>query len=232
MRRLARGTRREFLVTGVASVIAGTEVAAEAKPGRATAHITPAQIEGPFYRPDAPFRSNLRGDDPDGEVLIVEGLVLGHPGRRPLSGAVVDVWQANHLGHYDNETGDFDATRFALRGRVKTDNHGRYRFETTMPANYALGPDTPQLRPKHIHFKVFAPGHVPLTTQMYFEDDPYLDLDPFAVTGLAVKTRKHNSAELLREQGVDRPFSTCTFDIALAHLSKAAYGAEQSGRRR
>lgn len=61
--------------------------------------------------------------------------------------------------------------------------------------------------------KVFAEGHVPLTTQMYFDQDPHLDLDPIADKRLAVTV--HNA--------VARKALTCTFNIALPQLSKAAY---------
>jgi len=41
-----------------------------------------------------------------------------------------------------------------------TRNDGTYRFETDFPPPYSG-------RPSHIHFKVFAPGHRTLTTQLY-----------------------------------------------------------------
>jgi len=36
-----------------------------------------------------------------------------------------------------------------------------------------------QFRPAHLHLKVRVQDEERLTTQLYFEDDPYLDADPF-----------------------------------------------------
>ena len=35
-------------------------------------------------------------------------------------------------------------------------------------------------RPAHIHFRVSESLHIPLTTQLYFKDDPYIAKDPWA----------------------------------------------------
>jgi uncharacterized protein len=192
---------------------------AQEEASREPSPVTPAQIEGPFYRPDAPYRTDLRMDDPEGETLRVSGTVRVADSHMPLKGAVLDVWQCDHLGHYDNSVPDFDATRYALRGKLKTDDHGRYVLETIVPANYPLGPDTPQRRAKHIHFKVFAGGYVPLTTQLYFADDPYLDLDPFADQTLAVKLRTHEPREDARAPSVANPLYSCRFDIMMSRAS-------------
>lgn len=139
-------TRRQFLVFGVAPVAMGSALRAQAQSQKTPPNVTPAQVEGPFYRPDAPYRRTLWMDDADGQRLIVAGTVRAHPGGAPLPGAVLDVWQSNHLGHYDNEQPGYDATKYSLRGKIRTDGRGWYEFETIVPANYLLGPDTPQLR--------------------------------------------------------------------------------------
>jgi protocatechuate 3,4-dioxygenase beta subunit len=48
----------------------------------------------------------------------------------------------------------------SLRGAQKTGDKGEYAFTTSPPGIYPG-------RPPHIHFKVFASGHKPLTTQLY-----------------------------------------------------------------
>ena len=185
-------TRRRLLSAGAWAAFGSTAVAsvAEGRTHLPASSATPSQIEGPFYRPGAPFRKKLRLDDPEGDVLVVQGTVQSAADRTPLAGAVLDVWQCNHRGHYDNEAPGYDPARFLLRGKIRTDAGGRYDFETVIPANYPLGPDTPQLRARHIHFRVFAEGHAPLTTQLYFDDDPYLDLDPISDDRLAVPLRR------------------------------------------
>jgi protocatechuate 3,4-dioxygenase beta subunit len=85
----------------------------------------------------------------------------------PLSGYGIDLWQADAEGNYPPAEPDY-----WLRGRRITDSAGRFAFETIKPGNYriASGP-----RPAHIHFRVYDPaGAVVLTSQLYFEGDPYL----------------------------------------------------------
>ena len=41
-----------------------------------------------------------------------------------LKGALLDIWQADHTGTYDNRG-------FNLRGKLHTDDEGRYSLRTT-----------------------------------------------------------------------------------------------------
>jgi hypothetical protein len=63
---------------------------------------TGADIEGPFYRAGSPFRMDIAAGEP-GERLFVGGVVVGPDCRTPLADAVVDVWQADSAGRYDND---------------------------------------------------------------------------------------------------------------------------------
>jgi protocatechuate 3,4-dioxygenase beta subunit len=83
---------------------------------------------------------------------------------QPLKGTILDIWQANSTGEYDNKG-------FTLRGKVKTNNDGIYIIDTIIPKEYGQGDIT---RPGHIHLKVGVPNQPTLTTQLYFEGDPYL----------------------------------------------------------
>ena len=64
-------------------------------------------------------------------------------------------------------------------------------------------------RPAHIHFKVTAPGHQTLVTQVFFPDDPYLENDTIGAVkpALVRPVEKHDD------------HLTCDFDIALAPQS-------------
>jgi protocatechuate 3,4-dioxygenase beta subunit len=68
-------------------------------------------------------------------------------------------------------------------------------------------------RPAHIHFKVTAPGHAPLTTMIFFPGDPYLDDDTIGAvkTALVRPLERHEGSA----RGLPAPFSTCRFDIRL-----------------
>lgn len=101
-------------------------------------------IEGPFYRPGAPERTST------GQGLTVSGRLLGSPDCRPLSAGRIEWWHANPSGDYDD----------AHRGSMKVNADGTYRYATDFPGIYPG-------RPPHIHVKAFAPGHRPLTTQLY-----------------------------------------------------------------
>ena len=152
--------------------------------------LTESNIEGPFYRKNAPFRSQL-AKGLKGTPLTISGKVLAQDGT-PLPEATVDVWQADKAGDYDNKSDEF-----LLRGRIKTDKSGLYTYETIMPGQYDLGESK---RPAHIHYKISSEGHKGLTTQLYFKGDPYLEKDPFVRKSLIIELEE----------------SAGTFDIVLA----------------
>jgi protocatechuate 3,4-dioxygenase beta subunit len=136
----------------------------------ATAEVpeTEDNIEGPFYKPGAPFRSVLLEHGTRGTPMTLRGQVLDTQGR-PLKGALLDFWHANDAGVYDNQ-------EFSLRGRIHTDEFGRYELRTIKPKWYGADGD---FRPAHIHVKAGAPGGPVLTTQLYFKGDPYNAIDPW-----------------------------------------------------
>jgi protocatechuate 3,4-dioxygenase beta subunit len=83
---------------------------------------------------------------------------------RPLPRTIVDLWQADEKGVYDN-------TGFRLRGHQFTDAEGRYLFRTIVPGAY-------QVRTAHFHVKVAARERPVLTTQLYFPNEPKNLRDP------------------------------------------------------
>jgi protocatechuate 3,4-dioxygenase beta subunit len=119
--------------------------------------VTPPQTEGPFYTPATPRRTSLREPGMPGTRLLVTGYVLSTTCQR-IPGALLDFWQCDAQGHYDN-------AGFRLRGHQFTDAEGRYILETIVPGLYAG-------RTRHIHVKVQAPNQPVLTTQLYFPDEP------------------------------------------------------------
>lgn len=123
---------------------------------------TESDMLGPFYKEDAPFKQRL-GEGIEGERLVITGKVMDMR-CQPLKGAILDIWQANSTGEYDNKG-------FTLRGKVNTNNDGVYLIDTIIPKEYGQGDIT---RPGHIHLKVGVPNQPTLTTQLYFEGDPYL----------------------------------------------------------
>ena len=118
---------------------------------------TEAQTEGPYFKPNSPEKADLAADVSKGTRLVVSGTVMS-PSCRPAGRAMLDVWQADADGQYDN-TGN------RLRGHLFADDSGRYRFETVVPGLYPG-------RTRHIHVKVRAPNGPLLTTQLYFPGEP------------------------------------------------------------
>ena len=160
-------------------------------------------VEGPFYVPDAPlltppYRLPMRPDEP-GERLHLSGSVRSSDGT-PLGGAVLDIWQISADGGYSHFHPGWPD--YNLRGRLTADKDGSYAVETVVPPPYEIPKEgaTGRLlaalgrtafRPGHLHLKLSAPGHRTLTTQVFFEGDPWLDRDvvagadkPSLVTGL------------------------------------------------
>jgi protocatechuate 3,4-dioxygenase beta subunit len=137
---------------------------------------TEKDIEGPFYRDGAPMRSTLFDKGEKGDVLVVSGTVVARNGR-PLAGAMLDLWQCNADGKYDNDDPKNPPKKdqFVLRGRVKTNDKGEYAFTTIRPVPYSIGEN--QYRPAHIHVKAGKDGYTLLTTQIYFKGDKYNKTD-------------------------------------------------------
>jgi len=124
--------------------------------------VTPEQTEGPFFTPDSPERASLLEPGMAGERLVVSGFVLT-TGCRPVAGALLDFWQADDAGEYDNEG-------YRLRGHQFAGEDGAFRLETIVPGLYPG-------RTRHIHVKAQAPGQPVLTTQLYFPDEPANEAD-------------------------------------------------------
>lgn len=128
---------------------------------------TPSDIEGPFYLSGAPFRDELTED----HQLYIWGHVFNTDGE-PLVGAILDFWQADAEGHYDEHGMKF-------RGKQATDDDAAWSLHTLVPGDYKISePGKPDdFRCAHIHVKVSADGYKTLTTQLYFNGDKFNSTD-------------------------------------------------------
>jgi protocatechuate 3,4-dioxygenase beta subunit len=119
--------------------------------------------------------------EPLGERIVVEGRLLDGGGR-PISGTLVEVWQANAGGRYRHDADRHPAPldpNFSGAGRCVTDAEGRWRFVTIKPGAYPWQNHANAWRPAHIHFSVFGRAFTQrLITQMYFPGDPLFAFDP------------------------------------------------------
>ncbi len=160
---------------------------------------------GPFYRRQAPRTAHLRAPGDPGLPVAVSGQVFDARGSL-LDGATLEIWHANHLGHYDIEGNRYRTTLVA-------DHSGKYSFDSVIPGHY------PGRVCQHIHYLVTAPGHKPLTTQLYFATDPVFEGDP---------DRNYSKDPLIQSRDLVRPvmitgdpkaiLASVTFEIVLERL--------------
>jgi protocatechuate 3,4-dioxygenase beta subunit len=129
---------------------------------------------------DADLTASHPGE-PIGERIIVTGRLLDESGR-PVTGQLVEIWQANASGRYRHQLDQHPAPldpNFVGAGRCLTGPDGSYRFKTIKPGPYPWRNHHNAWRPAHIHFSVFGTAFSQrLVTQMYFPGDPLLGLDP------------------------------------------------------
>ena len=154
-------TRRAVLGAGVFA--AGSMLAIDGSVAQAPLAPTPAchdgdeatlsQTEGPYFKPSSPERAELLEEGMAGQPIELVGFVLTRA-CKPLAGALLDFWQADDKGRYDN-------SGFRLRGHQFSDAEGRYRLRSIVPGIYPG-------RTRHIHVKVQPRGGRVLTTQLYF----------------------------------------------------------------
>jgi protocatechuate 3,4-dioxygenase beta subunit len=164
--------RRELLakcmalgvVTSTANLLPSALAAAWEQNEKLHREPTPAAELGPFYKRLAPGNNVLRAPGDPGMPLVVSGLVFSVRGEFVPS-ATIEVWQTNHEGLYDLDG-------YHYRAKLTTPADGKYEFSSVMPGHY------PARVCQHVHYLVTAPGHHPLTTQLYFATDPVFEGDP------------------------------------------------------
>ncbi|HEY9452978.1 MAG TPA: intradiol ring-cleavage dioxygenase [Bradyrhizobium sp.] len=137
---------------------------------------TLAQTEGPYFKPSSPERVELLEAGMAGQQIELVGIVLTR-GCQPLAGALLDFWQADDKGRYDN-------SGFRLRGHQFTDAEGRYRLRSIVPGLYPG-------RTRHIHVKVQPRGGRILTTQLYFPGEAHNRSDGLFRMELLMRTAKN-----------------------------------------
>lgn len=134
--------------------------------------LTPDNIEGPYFKPQSPKRVNLIEAGIPGEKIKISGHVWNRK-KKPLGNVLIDFWQCDGEGVYDNKT-------FKLRGHQFTAEDGTFALETVFPGIYTG-------RTRHIHVKTQAPQKAILTTQLYFPDEAQNKKDRWYKTELTIK---------------------------------------------
>jgi len=193
---------------------------------------TPSSVLGPFHIEGAPELAN--GGDlwkgQVGEPLVVSGRIVDGEGH-PAKGTVLALWQNSGNGLYAQQDPKQSPTNYHARLKVAED--GSFAFSTVRPVSYTVPDDGPAgdmlkalgrhaWRPAHLHMIIHAPGHGPLITEFFPDDDKYLDRD--AVFGVRqglvlpfkrVSDRKELPANLAARDKLPMPVLTARLDLKL-----------------
>lgn len=173
--------RREMI--GGLVGLAGASSLAQGAHGQGAPLITPTVDMGPFY----PIRRAAESDfdmtrvarqptRAQGQIVELTGRVLNARGQ-PVEGAVIELWQANHLGRYSHALDPNPAAldpNFQGFARLQTRADGRYRLITIKPGAYPIS--ATWSRPPHIHLDVSGKD-TRMVSQMFFPDEALNDVD-------------------------------------------------------
>ena len=194
-------------------------------------HGTSSSVLGPFHISGAP-PLDIGADMKrlyEGPVVLVEGVVRDPEGN-PIAGAEVDIWQTAPNGLYSSQ--DEEQDTYSFHGIQTTGTDGRYAFTTVKPVEYTVPSDGPvgailnacgrhPWRPSHLHFIIKATGFRPLVTEVFPDDDPYLDEDTvFGVREDLVMSYQNMPAGTFPEGfelsgSVDGDYLKVDFDLSL-----------------
>lgn len=193
---------------------------------------TSSSVLGPFHVSGAP-PLEIGGDMKrhyGGPVLLVEGTIRDEAGK-PIPGAELDIWQTAPNGMYASQ--DEEQDTFSFHGIMTVGKDGKYAFTTVKPVEYTVPSDGPvgdilracgrhPWRPSHLHYIVKATGYRTLVTEIFPDDDPYLDQDTvFGVRDDLVMTYVQKPPSEFPEgmalsKGINEPFLHVKFDVILA----------------
>ncbi|MEM6823730.1 MAG: dioxygenase [Pseudomonadota bacterium] len=196
---------------------------------------TSSSVLGPFHitgSPEIPFGFDMKRHYP-GQVLLATGTVSG-PDGMPIAGAELDIWQTAPNGLYSSQDPEQDT--YSFHGIQHTNSDGRYGFTTVKPVSYEVPTDGPvgdilrasgrhAWRPSHLHFIVKAEGYRDLVSEVFADDDPYLDEDTvFGVRDDLVMTYVERPAEEFPKGyalsgHVSEPFLHAEFNLRLVAAS-------------
>ena len=179
-RQLVKGCSSLVLCVGLVSpsILTSRKAFAQQRPTTpGCGEQTPPQMEGPFFTPLSPERTSLIEPGMKAERMRLIGEVVD-TSCRPLAGALLDFWQCDDQGRYDNEG-------YRLRGHQYTNAKGQFLLETLVPGEYPG-------RTPHLHVRVQGPKGRPLTTQLYLPSHPRNQRDFLFDPRLIVKAQGPN----------------------------------------
>jgi hydroxyquinol 1,2-dioxygenase len=226
--------RQEFILT---SDVLGVSMLVDAINHRRPSGATPSTVEGPFHVPNAPPIAD-GGDMAAGAPGIpcfVTGVVSGLDGK-PVGGAVLDLWQTDGEGLYEDQR---DTQGPYMRGLYRTQPDGTYVIRTVAPIAYTIPMDgtvgelmnrtnISHMRPAHIHFALTAPGYHGCVTHLFQRGDDFIETD--VVYGvkepLIVEFVKKPAGKAPNGETLTTPFYEVKYDFVLERKAAALAAAE------
>ena len=203
---------------------------------------TTANLLGPFWREHSPVTENggsIVRSPTIGTPLFVTARVKDNEGN-PVVDAEVDVWNTSAEGLYENQ--DPGQADMNLRGRFRTNKNGRIDFRTVKPAAYPVPVNGPvgdllrlqgraNMRPAHMHFLIHKPGFKTHISQVYVNDDPYLETDAqFGVTRRLIGDYVYHENETAPDPEVTGPWYSLDFTFTVEPGDDSLPLAPISGR--
>jgi protocatechuate 3,4-dioxygenase, beta subunit len=119
----------------------------------------------------------------NGRKLEITGTIYHKDGKTPAGDVILYIYHTDQTGVYPtkgNEQG-WAKRHGYIRGWIRTNQDGKYKFYTLMPGAYPTGDN-----PAHIHPTIKEPGY-----REYWIDEFLFDDDP-------ILTKKHRSSQQQR----------------------------------
>ncbi|KXN82765.1 Hydroxyquinol 1,2-dioxygenase [Leucoagaricus sp. SymC.cos] len=195
-----------------------------------------ATVLGPFFTADAHDieSGGTISSDGKGDYMYVYGKITDTKGN-PIPNAIIETWETDGLGLYDNQYPDRDGPE--CRGRIHCKADGTYSYRAVVPVGYPIPDDGPVglllrtlgrhvWRPAHLHVWIKAEGYEELVTALYLKGEKFLGSDAvFGVkSSLVVELKKVDDVELTKARGFPqaKPHYALHYDFVLATPEEGA----------
>lgn len=125
-----------------------------------------------------------------GEPLEISGTIFQLDGKTPANNVILYVYQTDAKGHYSPAPGATGLARRNghLRGWMKTNERGQYKFRSIRPAPYPGRTD-----PAHIHPIVKEPDK-----NEYYMDEYVFDDDPLVTNAYRAKQESRGGSGIIK----------------------------------